>query len=68
MKIDEIELKPCPFCGSTELRIIKALSLSKDLSDFTMIDNYINCLTCGTEGPKKAYVDDVKEAWNERKT
>ncbi len=27
---------------------------------------HVECMKCGSEGPKIAYVDDVRAAWSER--
>jgi Lar family restriction alleviation protein len=61
-----MKLKPCPFCGSEDLRISKLPKISNDLITFEMIPSCVSCMTCGADGPKAAYVDDVIEAWNQR--
>mgnify|MGYP001329993143 CR=1 FL=1 len=52
---DEIELKPCPFCGGTKL----------DVSD----EDYVYCNTCDARGPS-SYAENEEqsnyELWNER--
>ena len=60
------DLKPCPFCGSNELRICKAPSIAKDLQTFEMVPNRIECLNCGADGPAYAFVNDIIKTWNER--
>jgi transcription elongation factor Elf1 len=57
-----IELLPCPFCGSTNLRF-----------EFSGSQGYIECNECGTEGPcdEKAAdpicdMDAAYLAWNRR--
>ncbi len=60
-------LLPCPFCKSNELRIRKLPKIDKDFQDFKMYESCVECLNCGADGPKIAYVDDVITAWNTRK-
>jgi Lar family restriction alleviation protein len=50
------DLKPCPFCGSTELDI--------DIND---ADNYfVYCLNCGASGRDERKLEKAKEVWNRR--
>lgn len=63
----EPELLPCPFCTSTDLRIVKLPKISSDLTRFEMIPNAVNCLGCGCDGPAFWFVKDVVQAWNDRK-
>lgn len=68
MIIDYIsDLLPCPFCLGKNLRISKVPLIDKKCETFTMHDAAVYCQDCGAAGPKRAYVDDVKKAWNERK-
>jgi len=60
------ELKPCPFCASLCLRIVKSPKISNDFKDFKMYESQVQCLDCGADGPAIAYVSDVVKAWNER--
>ena len=50
------ELKPCPFCGSTELDI-----------DINNANNYfVYCLNCGASGRDERKFEKAKEVWNRR--
>lgn len=60
------ELKPCPFCASHDVRESKNVYINKENEVVTAI-SHIQCLNCGTDGPKLMYVLDVFKAWNERK-
>lgn len=63
-----MELKPCPFCGST------ALGKSNDMVSPDMIYMaWVCCQECNTEGPKAYWHDTLTEAeeearllWNKR--
>lgn len=57
------ELKPCPFCGSTELRYISTVSI--------WLENYgyVKCSRCGCTVPVRMHGENVKEPcaeWNRR--
>lgn len=60
-------LKNCPFCGGNNFRIPKAPIISSNYQDFKMYETTVSCNNCGADGPKIAYVDNVRKAWNERK-
>lgn len=62
------DLLACPFCASHLLRVVKLPLIEKDFQNFTIHDSHIECLNCGADGPKMAFVTDVKKAWNERKS
>lgn len=50
---NEIELKPCPFCGCTLLSVNEPTCMS--------------CLNCGASGPDfSATIDEAKNRWNTR--
>lgn len=51
------ELKPCPFCGSSEVRCI---------SFFRDDEYYIQCNNCGAESGLKFQERKAIEAWNKR--
>lgn len=51
--MDEIKLKPCPFCGG------KALALGHHVF-------WIRCLKCGAETTSCCSLEQAKEAWNRR--
>ena len=48
------ELKPCPFCGETEL-YFRGRGIGQ-----------ITCKTCGSEGPEKYSQEAAEECWNYR--
>ena len=50
------ELKPCPFCGDTQLTIINVYGE----------DYYVHCDTCTTCGPSGETEQEAIEAWNRR--
>lgn len=53
------ELKPCPFCGSENL---KAYGYSQHEADHA----YCYCEDCNTVGPSKSVLRKAIEAWNKR--
>ena len=60
------EPKHCPFCGSTKTRVAKNFIVN-DSGLVESISTHVSCIKCGADGPKIAYVENVIEAWNERK-
>ena len=50
------ELKPCPFCGSEDLKIY-----SNAFENY-----YVVCLGCGASGRNYRSVEKAKEVWNRR--
>lgn len=50
------ELKPCPFCGSKDLRISH---VGRDW-------NSVICRDCGGEGPEELGREDAISSWNRR--
>ena len=51
------ELKPCPFCGNKEIKIIIAAFGLK----------YAHCYGCETSGGEYLTQKEIREAWNTRK-
>ena len=62
---DEIELKPCPFCGSeAEIR-----SLDKSIFNPAAPEEFIffgGCTKCGTTGPDYETPEKAAAEWNRR--
>ncbi|PIB91243.1 Lar family restriction alleviation protein [Caulobacter sp. FWC2] len=55
----EDQLKPCPFCGGTNLKI----------SETARVGQNVTCVDCGTNGPFVRSLGDQDEAaiaWNRR--
>ena len=48
-------LKPCPFCGGTDLRMGEAHEAV-----------YVNCPDCDTDGPMRHTDQEAITAWNTR--
>lgn len=51
----ENELKPCPFCGGTNLTMVSCEG-----------EHYAGCFTCHTCGPGGTSREEAIEAWNRR--
>lgn len=61
-RINDIELKPCPFCG-------EEVSLFYDCYDsFTGYFYWIACPECGCRQAQSIHKEAVIKAWNERRT
>lgn len=64
--MNEIVLKPCPFCGGTNIRKGRSVQGHGDFAEF------LQCLECGAGGPDdmtlayKLSKDTIQEAWNKR--
>lgn len=56
--MDEIELKPCPFCGGTDLSI-ETFELDNTIQ-------YVLCGDCQCEGPAGNGNQEAAELWNWR--
>lgn len=56
----ENKLKPCPFCGETELIGVYFRRF------FNMDFHYGYCLICGARGPRNIDKQEAIEAWNRR--
>ena len=69
--MDEIKLKPCPFCGGAARLVFEEGSF-----DYASDLNYVRCTDCGSRG--KVYhsnlIDESEkqkqavEAWNKRES
>jgi len=57
----QIKLKPCPFCGENEQRIMEL-----GLEDAPNWGIYVYCEYCGALSPPADSSQGAKEAWNER--
>ena len=57
------ELKSCPFCGDTYVKV----HLTKGYS-FTVGCNTVNCICLHTEGKTFKTQEDAIKAWNRRVT
>jgi len=55
-----LELKPCPFCGSTDLKI------SAQEADLYGDVLFVHCKDCDACGPAHEDAEDAKAAWNKR--
>ena len=56
------KLKPCPFCGSTNLRI-EQLILDRVVGDGAY---WVRCLGCDIEAPSRISETKAIEYWNTR--
>jgi len=54
------ELKPCPFCGSTDL-VVRELYAGEYPSPVV-----VKCYNCGACGPTGDYESPAERAWNSR--
>lgn len=57
------KIKPCPFCGNTDIEIFSSTPLKND-PDFEVY--YACCSYCGTFGEEFETFEDAIEAWNTR--
>ena len=55
---DEIELKPCPFCGSIEIHFSDSRGGA---------EGYMSCWNCDTRGPSENNKSSALSSWNERR-
>lgn len=53
--MDDLNLKPCPFCRSTDLYDHEQEGIA-----------WIECCDCNAEGPTTESIDDAVNAWNNR--
>ena len=59
MTTDHANLKPCPFCGSANIRVFHRLNASADSWD-------VICITCQNRTGDGDTRDEVMLAWNRR--
>lgn len=61
------ELKPCPFCGSTDISNVSS-RIAGPAYDWHAGDTIfvVNCRGCGASVPSRYRNDLVVEAWNRR--
>lgn len=65
-KKDEIELKPCPFCGCTNIHYgMSVTSYGGDLHQGTTKYHY-SCRDCKAFGPQDENVEKARILWNSR--
>lgn len=50
------ELKPCPYCGKSDL----AACYNKSMMQF-----FVMCISCGMQGPASSSPSDARTAWDE---
>ena len=57
-----VKIKPCPFCGSTDVEIQAGRSdISKDFELFN-----VECLSCNGKGGERNDITRAIECWNRR--
>jgi Lar family restriction alleviation protein len=52
----DVELKPCPFCGSSDVHIVAG----------DKCDEWGTCVNCGADGPFRDTEAQAIAAWNRR--
>lgn len=57
---ENAELKPCPFCGSENVRV------AENRMDYLFIGYSVHCNRCGAETSYTKDKDKAIEAWNKR--
>lgn len=55
------ELKSCPFCGDAH-KLIATVNDPREL----LLNNWVSCENCNSEGPVKATRSEAITAWNTR--
>lgn len=55
MSTDNLDLKPCPFCGEWA-----------DIDMKTKPGFYVRCESCVSDGPEKRTLEQAAAAWNQR--
>ena len=65
--MEEIELKPCPFCGSTNLRLSQEQAwIAVGLHAQECFAHRVQCDGCRSRGSIDWYKDKAIAAWNTR--
>lgn len=59
---DEIELKPCPFCGGSEITVVFNPTEGVDMTGMYIV----SCDDCGGTSGYRYTQDDAVAAWNGR--
>ena len=54
----KIELKPCPFCGSTNVQLRP--------TDSNYVYYHVQCNNCMAQGGARIWEEDAVAAWNQR--
>lgn len=57
-KKDNMEYKPCPFCGSTNTILINGLDHLGEM--------WVECINCFARGPNAGDSGDAAQYWNKR--
>jgi hypothetical protein len=61
------EVKPCPFCKSTDLRVEYGGEESHFIQPEDLFFHYwVECLVCDTQGPTALTPEKAAELWNIR--
>ena len=55
------ELKPCPFCGNSDVYVDKGVLGNDELGNY-----FVCCEFCHTTGPAGKTEDDAVASWNRR--
>lgn len=58
--MSKTKLKPCPFCGEKDVRLIEHALLGQGNKEY-----YVNCL-CGARFYSFRYKKQAMDAWNKR--
>ena len=55
---DNLQLNPCPSCGSDNVRL--------EHEDNCYVYYYVKCNNCTAKGDSKMWEEDAVEAWNQK--